>query len=460
MSDNVRLHTIRVPMRRICAVLPAVALLGGGLAFSAPAVSAPEPRVVAAADAGLPVVVVPDTALTAPSGAGIFDDRTEGPRAPEPMLPVAGAPEALLPAGAPVNGSAMVTLDSTGIPVRALEAYRTAGSLVNAADPGCHIDWALVAAIGRVESNHARFGGNQLDNAGVARPGIIGIPLDGTNGTARITDSDGGLLDRDTVYDRAVGPMQFIPGTWRVSGVDANRDGAKNPQDMADASTATAIYLCSGPGDLTRGGDLRSAILRYNASDSYVKMVTAIASAYRQGVSALPASDLAPAKPAALAPPITGPAAKPAAAGKAVASRPKAVPAKPKAPQPKATPTTPATSAPTSTPAAPSSTSTTPTSTTSPPTSTSTTAAPPATTSTTPPGPVPTSTAPACEPTPVPTITGVPDPTNTPTTPATCTPCVPDPSPASAAPGTPLKPCVPVSCLATPATCPTVTPTP
>jgi len=201
-----------------------------------------------------PVVVVPDTALTVPSGAGIFADRAEGLRAPEPMLPIARAPEALLPAGAPVNGSAMVTLDSTGIPVRALEAYRTASSLVNAADRGCHIDWALVAAIGRVESNHARFGGNQLDNAGVARPGIIGIALDGSNGTARITDSDGGLLDRDTTYDRAVGPMQFIPGTWRVSGVDADRDGVKNPQDMADAAAATALYLCSGPGDLTRPG--------------------------------------------------------------------------------------------------------------------------------------------------------------------------------------------------------------
>jgi membrane-bound lytic murein transglycosylase B len=448
MSENGRLHTIRVPLRRVCAVLPAVALLGAGLAFSAPATSAPNPTVVAVADDS-PVVVVPDTALTVPSGAGIFADRAEGLKAPEPMLPAARTPAALLPAGSPVNGSAMVTLDSTGIPVRALEAYRTASSLVNAADPGCHIDWALVAAIGRVESNHARFGGNQLDNAGVARPGIIGIALDGSNGTARITDSDGGLLDRDTVYDRAVGPMQFIPGTWRVSGVDANDDGVKNPQDMADAAAATAVYLCSGPGDLKRPGDLRSAILRYNASDSYVKMVSSIANAYRQGVTALPASDLAPARPTALVPRTSRPATKPATATRAAATPRKATPAIAKA---KAAPAAPVKTTATAKPASPTSTSTSSpssTSTTSSPTST-----PPTTTSTTPPSPEPTSTAPACEPTPVPTITGVPDPTDTPSADPACG-CVPAPSPTGT---TPSEACAPASCLATPATCPTATP--
>ena len=42
----------------------------------------------------------------------------------------------------------------------------------------------LIAAIGRVESNHGRYGGNALDANGVSRPGIYGIPLDGGNGTA------------------------------------------------------------------------------------------------------------------------------------------------------------------------------------------------------------------------------------------------------------------------------------
>jgi len=176
--------------------------------------------------------------------------------------------------------------------VRALAGYHRAVALIDPVDPGCHIDWALLAAIGRVESDHGRFGGNQLDSGGVARPGIIGIALDGTNGTARITDTDGGVMDGDTVYDRAVGPLQFLPGTWRVVGADADGDGVKNPQDMADAATAAAIYLCSGHGDLSQPAGLSAAIMRYNASDSYVRTVTAIADAYRHGVTALPASAL------------------------------------------------------------------------------------------------------------------------------------------------------------------------
>ncbi len=107
-----------------------------------------------------------------------------------------------------------------------------------------------------------------------------------------VHDSDGGTIDRDPVWDRAVGPMQFIPGTWRTVGVDADGDGVKNPQNLSDAATATAVYLCSGPGDLTQPTDLRSAIMRYNQSEPYVQQVIAIADGYRRGVSVLPAQAL------------------------------------------------------------------------------------------------------------------------------------------------------------------------
>ncbi len=274
MSNSSGLRRITVPWRKVCAALPAVALLGAGIAVSAPAALGNNIHGVAVSSES-PVVVVPDTALNLPAPAGVSDLPAAVPEAPAPV------------AGVPATSSGQ-TLDSTGIPVRALEGYRKAATLVDSADRACHIDWALLAAIGRVESDHARFDGNQLDAADVAQPGIIGIPLDGTNGTARITDSDRGLLDRDTIYDRAVGPMQFIPSTWAVVGVDADRDGVKNPQDMTDAASAAGIYLCSGPGDLSIPGELHSAIMRYNASDAYVQMVTDLAATYRLGVSALP----------------------------------------------------------------------------------------------------------------------------------------------------------------------------
>src|SRR5664280_849634 len=234
-------RTITLPWRKACATIPAIALISGGIALASPA---GDVKSVSASETS-PSIVVPGTALTmpaVPTGAG-----------------TQGAPGLVLPAGTAPGSSTLVALDSMGIPSRALEAYRRSTTLVGAADPACHIDWALLAAIGRVESDHARFGGNHLDAAGVAQPGIIGIPLDGTNGTARITDTDHGLWDRDTTYDRAVGPMQFIPSTWRVVGVDAAGRGVKNPQDMLDAAAATAVYLCSGHGDLTRPGDLPAA---------------------------------------------------------------------------------------------------------------------------------------------------------------------------------------------------------
>jgi Transglycosylase SLT domain len=330
MSKIRRKHEIAGRWRKICATLPAVAMIGSGIAFAGP-VPAGDAR-SAAVSSHSTAIVVPDTALTlraapAPNQPDPFTEAT--PKAPPGLLPVGGEPTSsvpalVLPTGTLPGSTATVALDNNGIPVRALEAYRAAASLVGAADAACHIDWALLAAIGRVESNHARFGGNHLDSAGVAQPGIIGMRLDGTNGTARIMDTDGGRLDRDPIYDRAVGPMQFIPSTWRVVGVDANRDGVKNPQDMTDAATSTAIYLCSGPGDLSRSGDLHGAIMRYNPSESYVRTVTAIADAYRHGVRALPASDL----PAANSAPTTSDVAQVALIPRAPVL-PKPVPAPP-----------------------------------------------------------------------------------------------------------------------------------
>ncbi|MEV6285398.1 lytic murein transglycosylase [Kribbella sp. NPDC051770] len=199
------------------------------------------------------------------------------------------------PANVPVPGSVGNGVDKTeeptqvvsglsrnGIPTAALKAYSRAQQVLAQADPTCHLPWTLVAAIGRVESNHGRFGGNALTTSGVATPGIYGPRLDGVN-TARITDSDAGRLDGDGAFDRAVGPMQFIPATWQAMGVDGDGDGVKNPQDIDDAAMSTAVYLCSGGVDLTRAGDLNAAVLRYNHSQAYVDLVVSIAKAYAGG---------------------------------------------------------------------------------------------------------------------------------------------------------------------------------
>ncbi len=161
----------------------------------------------------------------------------------------------------------------------ALDAYLTAARTMAVDQPQCRIDWTLLAGIGRVESRHGTYRGSALQPDGAAVPGIIGIALNGQFNTVVITDSDGGVLDTDTIYDRAVGPMQFIPSTWRSFAVDANLDGVADPQNIYDAALAAARYLCRrGPLDVD--ANQVSAILTYNNSNVYVRSVQAHARAY------------------------------------------------------------------------------------------------------------------------------------------------------------------------------------
>lgn len=208
------------------------------------------------------------------------------------------------PVTAPAYGDSTETgrLTASGIPVRVLQAYAAAAAVMGRVDPGCRLHWSLVAGIGRVESNHGRFGGSAVTATGRVTPPILGPRLDGSNsGWATVRDSDDGRYDGDTAFDRAVGPMQFLPGTWRSYGADADRDGAADPQDVDDAALGTARYLCAGGGDLSQQADRWRAVLRYNHSNSYAALVLGLADSYAAG-RAVPV----PAPPAGVTPPSGG----------------------------------------------------------------------------------------------------------------------------------------------------------
>jgi membrane-bound lytic murein transglycosylase B len=134
-----------------------------------------------------------------------------------------------LPAGTDVDAWAAATTARTGIPARALRAYAAAEIAQRKATPRCRLSWVTIAGIGRVESDHGRYGDSEIDADGVTRPGIVGIPLDGDDGTRHVPDTDKGRLDGDATYDRAVGPMQFLPATWA-------RYGKGDPQQMVWAA--------------------------------------------------------------------------------------------------------------------------------------------------------------------------------------------------------------------------------
>jgi membrane-bound lytic murein transglycosylase B len=196
-------------------------------------------------------------------------------------------------------------LAADGIPATALLAYRQAADREQLRVPGCGLSWPLLAAIGRVESDHGRFAGAVLHTDGLSAPPVIGIPLDG-HGTALIRDTDGGRLDGDRTYDRAVGPMQFIPSTWAGYGVDADGDGAANAFDIFDGAPAPADYLGAAGGDLPTLDGQRRAVLAYNHSDAYLETVLSLEAVYARGVPGLTVPVL-PSDPGPIPPPTAPP---------------------------------------------------------------------------------------------------------------------------------------------------------
>jgi membrane-bound lytic murein transglycosylase B len=178
---------------------------------------------------------------------------------------------------------ALSTLSTNGIPSAALYAYHHAETLLADADPQCRLPWNLVAAMGRVESNHGRIQGNSLTAEGLTTPGIIGEPLDGTKGSKKVADTDKGKLDEDTNFDRPIGPFQMLPDVWTQTAIDSDNDGKENPQDIDDAATTAGVFLCSGAGDLSTPEGARSAVERYNSTESYVDLVMKVSSSYASG---------------------------------------------------------------------------------------------------------------------------------------------------------------------------------
>lgn len=167
---------------------------------------------------------------------------------------------------------------ATGIPSRALAGYASAAIGLAKEQPACGLSWNTLAAIGAVESSHGEHQDGQLLESGLSSVPIRGPALDGS-GLGMIRDSDNGVWDGDSTWDRAVGPMQFIPATWRRWGADGNGDGKADPNQIDDAALAAGRYLCAS-GSLRSPSGWRAAIYSYNHSDAYVDKVAGVANSY------------------------------------------------------------------------------------------------------------------------------------------------------------------------------------
>jgi membrane-bound lytic murein transglycosylase B len=276
---------MRAKVRDAALVGSLGALAAGMCVFCALTVGDPAPQVRPVAQAG-PATTVPGTSVSPMLSAlpVVPAQPVEMPSGVPALALTPEQPDLTGPAGGTGVAATASGLAADGIPTTALAAYRHAAAVLAVARPACHLDWSVVAALGRVESNHGRFGGAVLTTSGVSVPPIRGPRLDG-GAFARVRDTDGGRLDGDPVYDRAIGPLQFLPGTWRAVGADGDGDGVADPYDIFDAALGAGIYLCSGSTDLSDPASLHAAIYRYNHSDSYVALVLSLAARYRAGVA-------------------------------------------------------------------------------------------------------------------------------------------------------------------------------
>lgn len=176
----------------------------------------------------------------------------------------------------------LATVEGVEFPLVALDAYYRAAASISGERPGCRMRWWGLAGISRVEGRHGTYGGTTLQPNGDTSRRIIGIQLDGTNQTAVVGDSDGGALDGDLAFDRAVGPMQFIPQTWSRYQADGNEDGTNSPFNLYDATLAAAKYLCTSSSGLDGDPGLRTAYFSYNHSVPYVDSVLGYARLYER----------------------------------------------------------------------------------------------------------------------------------------------------------------------------------
>lgn len=194
-------------------------------------------------------------------------------RGPERLEIPADVPPA---AAAPVDPDDATAVSDTasdlGIPADFLHAYLVAAHTVGEETPGCHLVWNTLAGLGQAESRHGSYG--------VVDGRIIGPQLNGTGGFMEIPDTDHGVLDGDDAFDRAVGPLQFLPDSWRIYGAGGD------PQNIDDAAAAAGRLMCDHDRDLGRSEGWAEAVFAYNRSGEYLTTVRDAAANYALGQAA------------------------------------------------------------------------------------------------------------------------------------------------------------------------------
>jgi len=122
------------------------------------------------------------------------------------------------------------------IPLRAMTGYARATVTLGKEQPGCHLSWITLAAIGKVTSDHGRAQSGQLgDNGTLAKP----------LGTVEVLD----FYHRPVSTPGAAGPLQLSPAVWSKWQQSAS-GGKPDIQNVDDAALTAGRALCANGRDL------------------------------------------------------------------------------------------------------------------------------------------------------------------------------------------------------------------
>jgi membrane-bound lytic murein transglycosylase B len=169
---------------------------------------------------------------------------------------------------------------AVGIPAPAMTAYGSVELRLHRELPRCHLSWNTLAGIGWVESQHGTIDGRRLLSDGHSSTPVLGPALNGDGFAAIRSTPASAAWHGDTVWEHAVGPLQFIASTWARWSADGDRDGVSDPMDLDDAALAAGRYLCADGHDLATAGGWNAAIHSYNHDRNYVLAVLNAANTY------------------------------------------------------------------------------------------------------------------------------------------------------------------------------------
>lgn len=96
---------------------------------------------------------------------------------------------------------------------------------------------------------------------------------------AQLYQESGFRTDRGAVSSaNAMGFAQFIPSTWKVHGIDANKDGKKDIWDPEDAIPSAATYDCKLASYVkdVPGNNRKNMLAAYNAGSGAVKKYSGV----------------------------------------------------------------------------------------------------------------------------------------------------------------------------------------